>query len=483
VSELPDGVYRVEITLDDVEAAGQTNQFGSTGLWTIEVDDGTYVIDCSPRDLPGIDCGNGGRGIVEAGHVRGTGNTVWFVYDVEMISELQGCQLPASNEPGHCYSDVVDYHLDWTLDGDTLTFSNYGPRDWGSGFTIEPWTMIAGASEDEVVSTEVADTALPADSAPATSTATIPLSELEGRIVFERWGGSNQGFFIADADGSNEQPLVPGPREIGGLTVARDGSRASIPTALSDGRYSVEIVDLADLSTVVLDPPGDPLIGTIGGPFSPDGTQIAYFMDPLNPPGMTVYIGPADDPTAAVQIVPTEPLPPDVDYVFPLDFSLDGRQLLLYVQAPGDPTNSHGSLAIINVDGSGFRPLTPEGMDVPCCAHWSPDGSTIVFAARDGRLLTIKPDGTGLTEVYSEADRWAFQPNWSPDGSRIIFSLDTAADPNSPSPSGLYVINADGTALTRVIDTGDHIAGAWWVPDIREPGDAVDEEESADSDG
>jgi hypothetical protein len=60
-------------------------------------------------------------------------------------------------------------------------------------------------------------------------------------------------------------------------------------------------------------------------------------------------------------------------------------------------------------------------------------------------------------------------------------------------PSGLYVINADGTALTPLIDTGDHIAGAWWVPDVREAGDAAEpattdtgaggEEETSDSDG
>jgi TRAP-type C4-dicarboxylate transport system substrate-binding protein len=47
VSELPDGVYRVEISLDDVEAAGQSTQLGSTGIWTIEVDDGTYVVSCA----------------------------------------------------------------------------------------------------------------------------------------------------------------------------------------------------------------------------------------------------------------------------------------------------------------------------------------------------------------------------------------------------------------------------------------------------
>jgi len=29
------------------------------------------------------------------------------------------------------------------LDGDTLTFSDYGPGNWGSGFTIEPWQKIS----------------------------------------------------------------------------------------------------------------------------------------------------------------------------------------------------------------------------------------------------------------------------------------------------------------------------------------------------
>ena len=267
---------------------------------------------------------------------------------------------------------------------------------------------------------------------PLPAAATIPPSELEGRIVFTRWGGFNNGFFIADADGSDEQRLVPiPPGDLCCLQVARDGSRASISARLPGGKLSVAVVDLADLSTVVLDPPSDTL-NTDGGPFSPDGTQIAYTVFPSVGPGINVYVGPADDPTAAVQIVPTEPLPADVGVLFAMDYSPDGRQLLLYVPEPGDTTNVHGSLAIIDVDGSGYRPLTPEGIDVPCCAHWSPDGTSIVFAARDGRLLTIHPDGSGLTEVYSEADRWADHPNWSPDGSRIIFSLNTDGGSQQP---------------------------------------------------
>ena len=141
-SELPDGLYRVEVSLDEVEAAGLSNGDGATGIWTVEVDDGTYAMSCAPLDLPGKDCGNNLEGgIVEAGYLRGTGNTVWFVYDAELTSELTGCQLPMSlTEPGHC-GPGGGFHLDWVLDGDTLTFSNPNP-EWASAMIIKPWQKI-----------------------------------------------------------------------------------------------------------------------------------------------------------------------------------------------------------------------------------------------------------------------------------------------------------------------------------------------------
>jgi TRAP-type C4-dicarboxylate transport system substrate-binding protein len=168
VSELPDGVYRIEISLDDVEAWGETNAHGSTGIWTTEVHDGIWVTTCVPLDLPGTDCGNAEHGCTcGTGPLRGTGNTVWFVYDVEMVSELTGCQLPISqNEPGHC-GPGDDARMEWSIDGDTLTLSNDD--------RIESWTRIEGASADEVMSTEVTDTALPAttESEPVGETAPV----------------------------------------------------------------------------------------------------------------------------------------------------------------------------------------------------------------------------------------------------------------------------------------------------------------------
>jgi hypothetical protein len=149
LSELPDGVYRVEISLDDVEAAGHNNSDGTTGIWTIEIDDGTWVGSCAPLDLPGTDCGNNlDGGILAAGDLHGAGHTASFSLDVELVSELTGCQLPASNEPGHC-GVGPDFHVDWALDGDTLILSNFGPGNGPLELTIKPWTRIEGAVQPD----------------------------------------------------------------------------------------------------------------------------------------------------------------------------------------------------------------------------------------------------------------------------------------------------------------------------------------------
>jgi hypothetical protein len=66
-----------------------------------------------------------------------------------MISELKGCQLPVSSEPGHCFPTVPDYYLDWSLAGDTLTFSSPDPDDRGLAEVIKPWTRIESADQPE----------------------------------------------------------------------------------------------------------------------------------------------------------------------------------------------------------------------------------------------------------------------------------------------------------------------------------------------
>ena len=103
VSALPDGTYRVAIPVDTVAAAGVSNDGGWSGTWTLRVHDGTFALSCRPLDAPGRDCGT----VVsdtpfEAGQLRGTGETVYFVPDPKMLSRLSGCRLPATGVGEHC---------------------------------------------------------------------------------------------------------------------------------------------------------------------------------------------------------------------------------------------------------------------------------------------------------------------------------------------------------------------------------------------
>jgi TRAP-type C4-dicarboxylate transport system substrate-binding protein len=139
-SDLPDGEYRVKITTDDVAAAGWTNGPGHSGMWTLRVHDGTYEMRCRPLEDPGIDCGHEIEDDpLDAGHLRGTGNTVTLVHDPELVSKLTGCKLPVSETlPGHC-GPGGGVTLTWKIKGDSLTLSgDVGEQE----LVLEPWTKI-----------------------------------------------------------------------------------------------------------------------------------------------------------------------------------------------------------------------------------------------------------------------------------------------------------------------------------------------------
>ncbi len=143
VSELPDGVYRVEISEDEVTAAGLSNGPGWSGTWTLTIREGTYQLTCRPLDRTGHDCGNTvSDAPLEAGQLRGTGDVAHFVYDVELMSRLTGCTLPASEtEAGHCYL-VSSYVYRWQVEGDQLELFDAGSEFEAPAFTLKPWTRI-----------------------------------------------------------------------------------------------------------------------------------------------------------------------------------------------------------------------------------------------------------------------------------------------------------------------------------------------------
>jgi TRAP-type C4-dicarboxylate transport system substrate-binding protein len=133
-STLPAGIYRVEITTTDLDAAGIGNDGGWTGTWTMTVEDGTYALSCKVLDLPARDCGTSGGPDepLEAGPVRGAGDVATFACDDTVMAEL--------TEAGHCYG-APPYSATWQMDGDDVSFSEPS-SDYATTLVVKPWRKI-----------------------------------------------------------------------------------------------------------------------------------------------------------------------------------------------------------------------------------------------------------------------------------------------------------------------------------------------------
>jgi TRAP-type C4-dicarboxylate transport system substrate-binding protein len=142
VSALPDGVYRRELTQQDIAAVGGDPGTHPAGIWTITVRRGTYEARCRPVSGPGEVCGGSVTDQpLQVGDLRGTGKIVYFVPNAKRMSRLTGCTLPVGTESPSCGPDGP-YRLGWALSGDTLAFSSVA----GTHVSMEmigPWRKIA----------------------------------------------------------------------------------------------------------------------------------------------------------------------------------------------------------------------------------------------------------------------------------------------------------------------------------------------------
>ena len=143
-------------------------------------------------------------------------------------------------------------------------------------------------------------------------------------------------------------------------------------------------------------------------------------------------------------------------YGSPPSFSPNGRRATFSAGCGG----GYGScIYVSNADGSHRRQISAVGAGGNEQPAWSPDGRLIAWINAN-ELWVMNADGSQprrlapgpLPETYDSS------PSWAPDGSRLVFATNR-------SPSGLAVINRNGTGLAPVAVGVVHHAG-WpaWQP-------------------
>jgi Tol biopolymer transport system component len=274
---------------------------------------------------------------------------------------------------------------------------------------------------------------------------------------------------MANADGSDQRQLTEPGRYCCMLRMSPDDTRILVMPGedrqappLAGGTLNIQGSHYQRLR------PTDPSLNLAPQSWSPDGNRIAFEgFDDSHPERTGVYTARASDGGGLVRVTHAPGHPHDT----PLDYSPDGSQLVFYRAAaaePNFPIDVGGSLWVVNVDGSHARRLKTPGVRSAPWARGSPDGTKILFGTErdqpNGALWTIRPDGSDLTKLFDDAQgRFPFEPTWSPDGRHIMFVLHPTSDYFVHLDNGLFVIDAHGEGLTKVIGgEGFKAWPEWW---------------------
>jgi Tol biopolymer transport system component len=213
--------------------------------------------------------------------------------------------------------------------------------------------------------------------------------------------------------------------------------------------------------------------------YSPDGSKILFLRDANDVSNglEDLYVVDADG-SHLLQLNPNGtvlgPTLPHVDGLPPqalfdrrtAAWSPDGSQVCFaaFLGSPGEVHRGvvQRAVFVVDADGTHAHRITPPGQ-VPD-AQWSPDGRWIAFTRagpNDVGVFLVHPDGTDLHPLIPSEDGLAsWGPVWSPDGQHLL----VARDADGQYRAELWMVNVDGSGLTRVTDTPAEYFSYGWSP-------------------
>ncbi len=274
------------------------------------------------------------------------------------------------------------------------------------------------------------------------------------RIVFVSDRDGNEEIYVMNADGSGVTRLTHNPAYDGGPSWSPDGTRIAFDSE-RDGNYDIYVMkgDGTEVTRLTddLEYDGDPS-------WSPDGTRIAFMS--TRDGNAEIYVMDAD---GSRETNLTNNAADDAGFAW----SPEGTRIA-FVSNRDEPLGLW-EIYVMKADGSGVTRLTRRSVSAPV---WSPDGSRIAFMCdRDGsyEICVMNSDGSGQRNLTSNP-HWDCAPSWSPDGSRIAFI--TGRDDHAPAhceadhcKGEIYVMNADGSGVTRLTDNAAYDGHTRWSPD------------------
>lgn len=245
-----------------------------------------------------------------------------------------------------------------------------------------------------------------------------PLFAPDGsKLLFARFQGHNAAVWSVNVDGSGEHPLGPAfAHPIGGAAYSPDGRRIAIGRA--DGPLKHDNLNVS-LNVVAA-----------------DGSRIRRL----------VHVGYHGD-------------------LGDISWSPDGRRLVYQAARFGRRFGRHPGHALFVISARGGSPhrithWRTNDIEV----DWSPTGKLLLVrlvpANKDfgGDYYTMRPDGTHLHRLtHFPATSTTGKASWSPDGRSIVF-----ANRGVGGNDDIYVMHADGSAITQVTRTDTWESRAVW---------------------
>lgn len=296
-------------------------------------------------------------------------------------------------------------------------------------------------------------TAIPPDDTSRTTFGITCWPPASGRIAFTGLRDAlsfNQDIFVVRADGTGLVDLTAGFPEFSAfrLSFSRDGRRLAFH---SDDLF-IHILG-EDIDPVT----GLPSILTVAegfcGVLSPDGKRVLYEHALQDGNGFGFFVKEVNG--AGPTLIFTEP---DSLSVRCPAWAPDGSRIAFSGINLDDFTTA---IYLMPADGGDLTTITGEvGALDPLYISWSPTANQLAFSATAPEFHTtdvfvLNLDG-GLSNITRGRAGETFKPTWSPDGAKLVLKGD----------GGLFIVNADGSNLTRLTTEGERFdSDPVWAPD------------------